>query len=124
MLSDIEDGDESDNSDDESLRPRNSITTDEGSFSSRSSSATESRDDSVVGPLNDGHHTTPNQARQTIHNSQQLLQPALTRTAQSAILDGHPSSYIAHDPAYTFQADSEDTPTACEGNPWHLVRPW
>jgi len=54
VLSDIEDGDESDNSDDESLRPRNSITTDESSFSSRSSSATESRDDSVVGPLNDG----------------------------------------------------------------------
>jgi len=51
VLSDIKDGDESDNSDDESLRPRNSITTDEGSFKGRSSSKTKSRDDSVVSLL-------------------------------------------------------------------------
>ena len=92
MLSGIEDGDESENSDDESLRPRNSITTDEASSSSRSSSTTESRDDSVVGPLNDGapYNSESGQADDT----QRPATPPVSLDSHSTVRNSQPRPFI------------------------------
>lgn len=95
MLSDIEDGDESDHSDEESLRPRNSITTDDEDPSTDcSSSTTESRGDSVVGPLNDeasDHSPESDQANEV----QQPTAPPVSLDSHSTVRNSRPIPFIS-----------------------------
>lgn len=96
MLSDIEDRDESDHSDEESLRPRNSITTDDEDPSTDcSSSKTESRGDSVVGPLNDEASDRSSRSNHTDEH-ERLATPPVSLDSHSTVHNSLPIPFIPH----------------------------